>query len=108
MTIAESPRARVGRDPGRLDGSPDAPTVVWLRGDHDLSTVHDLSAVLSGAIADDDRDVVVDLSRVGFLSAATVGVLLRARQDLRSRSRSLTLRAPSPAADRVLAACGVG
>jgi anti-anti-sigma factor len=108
MTIAEAPTALVFRDlRGPTGRSADDPTVVWLRGEHDLSTVHLLSEALSRAIAEDERDVVVDLSRVEFMGAATVGVLLRARQDLLSRSRALTLRHPSPAARRVLDACGV-
>jgi anti-anti-sigma factor len=108
MTIAESPRTLVVRDLGSLTGaSPDDPTLVWLQGEHDLSSVNALSEALSRAIADDDRDVIVDLSRVEFMGAATLGVLLRARQDLLSRSRALTLRAPSQPARRVLDACGV-
>ena len=78
-------------------------TVVWLRGEHDLSTVDELSETMARAIALDDADVVVDLSEVVFMSAATVGVIIRAREFLRLESRSLALRSPSKCAGRVVA-----
>lgn len=81
-------------------------TVVWLRGEHDLSTVDALSETLVGAIVLDDADVVVDLSEVQFMGATTVGVLIRARELLRTRSRSLLVRSPSRCARRVLELCG--
>ncbi len=79
-------------------------TVVWLRGEHDASTVAALWETMGQAIALDDADLVVDLSGVEFMGSATVGVIIRAREALvpRSRSRSLTLRSPSRCARRVL------
>jgi anti-anti-sigma factor len=53
-------------------------TVVWLRGEHDVSTVSALSQTMARAIALDDGDLVVDLSGVQFMDAATVGVIVRA------------------------------
>ncbi len=82
-------------------------TVVWLRGEHDMSTVDSLSETMARAIALDDADVVVDLSEVQFMSAATVGVIIRAREFLRLASRSLALRAPSKCAGRVVDLCGL-
>jgi anti-anti-sigma factor len=81
-------------------------TVVWLRGEHDVSTVAALSEIMARAIALDDADVVVDLSDVQFMGAATVGVIIRAREFLRLRSRSLVLRSPSECARRILDVCG--
>jgi anti-anti-sigma factor len=81
--------------------------VLWLGGEHDLATQHSLSARLAGAIAAVDADVVVDLSKIEFMDAGTVGVLLRARAFLRLRSRSLTLRAPSQRARLVIGLCGL-
>jgi anti-anti-sigma factor len=83
-------------------------TVVWLRGEHDVSTMDTLSETMARAIALDDADVVVDLSEVRFMSAATVGVIIRAREFLRSESRSLALRSPSGCAGRVVELCGLG
>jgi anti-anti-sigma factor len=90
--------ALAGRNP---DGS-----VVWLRGEHDVSTVAALSEILARAIALDDGDVVVDLSEVQFMGAATVGVIIRAREFLRLRSRLLVLRSPSECVRRILDVCG--
>jgi anti-anti-sigma factor len=83
-------------------------TVVWLRGEQDVSTVDALSETLAGAMAIDDCDLVVDLSKVEFMGAATIGVLIRARELLQSRSRSLVLRSPSRCARRILDLCGQG
>jgi anti-anti-sigma factor len=83
-----------------------ARTVVWLRGEHDVSTVAALSETLARAIARDDADVVVDLSEVQFMGAATVGVIIRARELLGSRSRNLALRSPSRCARRIVDLCG--
>jgi anti-anti-sigma factor len=76
--------------------------VVCLRGEHDLSTVAELSATMAQAMALGDTDLVVDLSRVELITAATVGVLVRARELLRVRSRSLVVRSPSARARLVL------
>ena len=86
-------------------GPPDL--VVHLRGEHDVATVTELSATLARAIALGQADLVVDLSRVDFMGAATVGVLTWARELLLVRSRSLVLRAPSSTARRVLELCGL-
>ena len=80
-------------------------TVVWLRGEHDVSTVAALSQTMAGAIALDDGDLVIDLSDVQFMDAATVGVIIRARDFLRLQSRSLALRSPSSCAARILELC---
>jgi anti-sigma B factor antagonist len=82
-------------------------TVVWLSGDHDLLTVAALSETLARAFALDDADVVLDLSGVRFMGAATVDVVVRAKDLLDLRSRALTLRSPSESAQRVIDLCGL-
>lgn len=101
MSLVESvsPRLRFARD---LDLA-----TVWLRGEHDLSTVGAVSAALANAIARSDDDIVVDLSAVTFLSVTTVGVVIRARASLGRQSRSLILRSPSLTARRTLGLCRV-
>ncbi len=89
-----------GRDPEHA--------VVWLLGEHDLTTVAALSDTLARAIAVDDADLVVDLSEVQLMSAATVGVLVRTREFLTARSRDLVLRSPTGLSRLVLDACGLG
>jgi anti-anti-sigma factor len=81
--------------------------VVWLRGEHDISTVAALAETMARAVALDDRDVVFDLSGVQFMDGATVGVIIRAREFLRLRSRSLRLRSPSTRARCVFDLCGL-
>ena len=107
MAIAECPLPVVSRRDLVLLPAHDAePTVVWLCGEHDMSTAAALSEILDRAIAL-DRDVVVDLSGVEFMAVATVGVILRARESLRLRARSWALRSPSRCARRVLELCGL-
>lgn len=81
--------------------------VVWLRGEHDIATVRAVSATLSEAAALHDGAVVVDLSGVDFMGAATVNVLLGYRESLWHEARWLTFRSPSDSARRVLELCGV-
>ena len=99
MALAALPHASPNFDAGS--------NVVWLRGEHDIFTLAGLWETMSRAIAFDDGDVVVDLSAVEFMGASTIGILVRARTILAKRSRSLTLRSPSPRALRVLGLCGL-
>jgi anti-anti-sigma factor len=82
-------------------------TVLWLDGDHDIATVFALADALEKATAADHADVIVDLSGVTFIGAATVGVLLRGLDNLRRQSRRLTLRSPSRCARRVIDVFGL-
>jgi anti-anti-sigma factor len=95
------------RDPAGFAGRDTDRTVVLLRGEHDASTVAALSEDMARAIALDDADLVVDLSGVEFMDAATVRLFIRAREFLALRSRSLTLRSPSRRTRRFLDACGI-
>jgi anti-sigma B factor antagonist len=81
--------------------------VVWLSGEHDLSTVDALSETLARAFALDEADVVLDLSGVQFMGAATIEVIVRAKDVLDLRSRALTLRSPSESTQRVVELCGL-
>jgi anti-anti-sigma factor len=81
--------------------------VVCVSGEHDLSTVSGLSADLAEVMRIDESDVVVDLERVVFMDASTVGAFVRARAFLAARGRDLRLQSPSAAARRVLQLCGV-
>jgi len=83
----------------------DAPTIVFLRGEHDAATASELSETIARAIAADESDLVIDMHDVEFMSAATVGVIVRARTFLNRRSRSLTVRSPSRCVRRILALC---
>ena len=82
-------------------------TVVWLRGEHDLATKVCVVLAIARAAQRDDADLIVDLSEVTFMDASTIGALVGSRNELRTRSQSLQLRAPSPPARRVLELCGL-
>ncbi len=90
---------RVGRDGPR--------TAVWLSGEHDLASARLLSMALAEAMADNDADMVVDLTELAFMDASTLGVLVRGRQLLTGRGRCLTLRSPQRFPRKVIDACGL-
>ena len=95
------------RPPAVFSGCDADHSVVWVRGAQDSSTVVALCMTVARAIALDDADLVIDLSEVTFMDAATVEVMVRAEAFLRDRSRSLTLRSPSSHAWRVLGVAGL-
>jgi anti-anti-sigma factor len=95
--VQQAPVARLSGEGGR--------TVVWLSGDYDIATLTALAERLATAIGLDGADVVVDLSEVQFIDAATIGLLIRARDFLRSRSRHLRLRNPLRPVRRILDVC---
>ena len=103
MTLTQIPSLPARGLPPRTHE--DLRSVVGLRGDHDMSTVLALSGELSRAIAPDAVDLVVDLRDVQFMDASTVGLLIGARESLRPRGRSLSLRSLSSAAQRVIEVC---
>lgn len=81
--------------------------VVWLRGDHDLSTAPALWQTMTRTAQLDDADLVIDLSGVTFMDASTVGVLMRTRELLEGSPWVLEMRSPSPCARHVLGVCGL-
>jgi anti-anti-sigma factor len=82
-------------------------TVVWLEGEQDAASSPALSEILAEILSTDDADMVVDLGRVTFIDASTVGALLRGRNLLIDVDRWLTVRRPSPPTVRVLDLCGL-
>jgi len=84
------------------------PPAMKMAGEYDVTTVGELSAMFSSAIAADDADLVVDLREVTFMDAATINVIVRARVFLGVHGRGLRLRAPSRCARRLLTVCDLG
>ena len=82
-------------------------SVVWLRGEHDTSTAAALSDVVTRAVALNEPAVVIDVSGVRFMSAAAVGVIVGARELLRSQARTMTLRRAPSCVRRVFGVCGL-
>jgi anti-anti-sigma factor len=77
-------------------------TVVWLEGEHDVSTVDDVRRVLALATSF-GPDVVVDVSQVEFLDVTTLNAFATAH----NRAPTLRLRSPSAFHERMLRACGL-
>ena len=98
VTVADRPPPPgAGRDTG--------PTIIWLRGEHDIATDPDLRRTLDRAISLNDAPIVIDLSKVELMSASTLGIIVVAWDTLRQQSRSLTMRSPSPHVRRVISIC---
>ena len=81
--------------------------VVWMRGEHDISTDGALCQTLARAIALDRLSIVLDLSEVNLMSASTLGVIVAARELLSRQSRSLKVRSPSVFVRRIIGVCGL-
>ena len=107
MLPNEWPSVSVCRRGSADPGSDPLRTVVWVLGDHEYATRVHLSATLGQAARLDDADVTVDLSGVTFMDASTIGALVDTHNRLRARSRSLSIRAPSRLARRLLDVCGL-
>jgi anti-anti-sigma factor len=103
VTLIKTPPLPTRGPPPRLHQ--ESRTVVRPRGEYDTSTVVALSGQLARPIARNDVDLVVDLHHVRFMDASTVGVIIEAREFLRPYGRSLTLRALSGIAPRVIELC---
>jgi anti-anti-sigma factor len=82
-------------------------TVVWLEGECDIATLPVLAETLAWTMSLGDADLVVDLSRVTFIGAATINALVQSGNLLHGQSRTLTLRSPSRLVTRVLLVCGL-
>ena len=66
-------------------------TVLRVSGDLDLLTSPELGARLDAIARDGTGDVVVDLSRTGFIDSAALHVLLNAQRRLTRESRCLAV-----------------
>lgn len=100
-TITVSPRRSMKA------GAPTPLTVVSLNGEHDICTVMALTDALDLAMERDGASLAVDLRHVEFMGAATLGVIVHARELLQADGRSLVLRDPSAIARRVVDLCGL-
>jgi len=100
ITVTDRPRpVRTGTEIG--------PTIIWLRGEHDIATDGTLRRVLTRAIALNNAAIVLDLSKVELMSASTLDVIVKAQVFLQQQSRSLTMRSPSPQVRRIIQICGL-
>lgn len=105
MIPTAAPSLSACRPGSMAPGSDPTRSVVSIRGDQDIATHAAVSAGLAEAVAFDGSDLVVDLSLVTFMDASTIGAIVAARNGLLTRSRALSIRAPSPRILELLTTC---
>ena len=81
--------------------------VVRLRGELDIQTSIQLRRLLCQLIAAGDRQIVLDLSDLGFIDSAGLGVLVGGLKRARQRDGDLTLACPRPVVANVLDMTGL-
>lgn len=81
--------------------------VVDVAGEIDALNVPKLWDVLEPLIEGGDGNLVIDLSRVGFIDSTGIGVVIRAMNALKERGGELSLRGPSPMTYQVFETVGL-
>jgi anti-sigma B factor antagonist len=84
-----------------------ARTYVQVRGELDWATAPGLEQLLDRLRGDGQRQIILDLSGLEFLSAAGLSVFLRTDEALRAVGGQLVLTRPTRMARRVLAITGL-
>jgi anti-anti-sigma factor len=90
----------------RFDFTPEGPDRIRIAvaGEVDLATANELSDCLRGHA---DRDVVLDLSEVGFLDSSGISALVQGYHALRDGGRTLRVVGERENVRRVLEVAGV-
>ena len=81
--------------------------VLVLQGRLGHTSVGELRAAATAAMAQGDRDLVIDLAGVDYLSGAAIKIIEDLVKEQATRGRDLTLRQPSPAARLSLELAGL-
>ena len=84
---------------------PTGDTVVWLGGEHDMSSVEQLVQAIATAAEAGRSDLVFDLSCVDFMDSTTIQQIMAAVTRLGEDGRRARIRDPSPVARHVLELC---
>lgn len=82
-------------------------TVVGVRGDLDPYTAPTMGGLLNAVIDQGHTDIVLDLSAVGGVASAGLGVVAAAAARLRRANGALTVRSPSPGVRRLFDVTGL-
>ncbi|HET6772415.1 MAG TPA: STAS domain-containing protein [Acidimicrobiales bacterium] len=90
-----------------LANDPTEDTVICLAGEHDMSSVEQLSQAIAAAVDAGRSDLIFDLSRVEFMDSTIINQLARACTRLGPDGRMARVRDPSPPARCVLEICGL-
>jgi len=76
--------------------------VITLSGEVDLSTIAELSDLITAQLAGGTVYLTIDVSGMSFADSASMRVLMLAAMTLRKRGGGLVLRRPQPALARLL------
>lgn len=68
-----------------------APRIIRLFGELDIHHAREMAGLLSEAVGDAGRELVVDVRRVTFMDSTALGALVRAGERLRQQGRALGL-----------------
>jgi anti-anti-sigma factor len=80
--------------------------VIILAGEADLTTAGQLSALITGQLADGIRHLTIDVSRLRFADSKAIQTLVLAAKALKERDGTLVLLDPQQIVARVLALIG--
>lgn len=90
-----------------MNGEDERARVVVLRGELDISTLDEATALIEAAETDAPPVLVVDLSALTFVDSSGVRLVLLADQRARDAGRTLQVRLGSGSALRVFRALGL-
>lgn len=76
--------------------------VITLSGEVDLSSIAELSDLVTAQLASETRQLTIDVSAMSFADSASIRVLMLAAMTLRKRGGCLVLLRPPPALSRIL------
>jgi anti-sigma B factor antagonist len=83
-------------------------TVVCLAGELDLASAPQVQTTLQGALELGARSVVIDLSRVTFIDARGIGLIVGARRSATQRGATLGVSGVEGQVAQVFALAGLG
>lgn len=76
--------------------------VITLSGEVDLSTIAELSELITAQLSAGTRELTIDVAGMSFADSASMRVLMLAAMTLRKRGGGLVLLRPQPALARLL------
>ena len=82
--------------------------VITLSGETDMSTVAELSELVTAQLSGGTRHLTIDASGLGFADSASVRVLVLAARTLQQRGGGLIVLRPRRAVARMLEVVGAG
>jgi len=80
--------------------------VMMLSGEADLTTVAELSALISAQLSDGTQQLTIDMSGLRYADSASIRTLVLAARTLKQRGGSLMLLQPQPPVARILTLLG--